>query len=134
MTDRRTKVDWALCRKDLVDISSPQADKITVVMDHVPTHHPASLYEAFPPEEARRLLERLAFHSTPKHGSWLNRAAMACSVLQRQCLDRRIPDQAMLQKAVAAWEQTRNAQAITAEWRFTTKDARIKLKKLYPSI
>jgi hypothetical protein len=134
VTDRRTKVDWALCMKDLVDIYYPQADKITVVMDNLNTHHPASLYEAFPPEEARRLLERLEFHYTPKHGSWLNMAEIAFSVLQRQCLDRRIPDQATLQKEVAAWEQTRNAQAITAEWRFTTKDARIKLKKLYPSI
>ena len=134
VTDRRTKVDWALCMKDLVDISYPQANKITVVMDNLNTHHPASLYEAFPPEEARRLLNRLEFHYTPKHGSWLNMAEIEFSVLQRQCLDRRIPDQATLQKEVAAWEYTRNAQAIVAEWHFTTKDARIKLQKLYPSI
>lgn len=134
VTDRRTKVDWARCMKDLVDLYYPQADKITVVMDNLNTHHPASLYEAFPPEEARRLLERLDFHDTPTPGSWLNMAEIAFSVLQRQCLDRRIPDQETLHKEVAAWEQTRNARAITAEWRFTTKDARIKLKKLYPSL
>lgn len=103
-------------------------------MDNLNTHKPASLYEAFPPAEARRLLARLDFPYTPKHGSWLNMAEIEFSVLQRQCLARRMATQATLTRAVAAWEQARNALAITATWRFTTQDARIKLKKLYPSI
>lgn len=134
VTDQRTKVDWAYCMRDLVDVHYPQAEKITVVLDNLNTHKPASLYEAFAPEEARRIINKLEFHYTPKHGSWLNMAEIEFSVLARQCLDRRIPDQATLKREVAAWQNTRNAQSVKVDWRFTTKDARIKLRKLYPSI
>jgi DDE superfamily endonuclease len=134
VTDRRTKVDWAHCMKDLLTVHFPHADHITIVMDNLNTHHPASLYEAFPPEEAKALLDRCEFHYTPKHGSWLNMAEIEFSALQRQCLDRRIPAQATLQAEVAAWEAQRNAQRVKVHWRFTTKDARIRLERLYPSI
>jgi len=112
VTDQRTKVDWAECMKELVEVHFPQAEKITVVMDNLNTHKPASLYEAFAPEEARRILEKLEIHYTPKHGSWLNMAEIELSVLQRQCLDRRLPDQETLQREVAAWEKARNAPSI----------------------
>ena len=134
VTDYRTKVDWASCMKDLATVHVPHADKITVVMDHVNIHGPASLYEAFAPEEAHALLERFEFHDTPKHGSWLNMVEIELSVLQRQCLDRRIPDQETLRHVVEAWETWRNAHAVQVHWRFTTAEARIKLKRLYPSI
>ena len=134
VTDQRTNVDWAYCMKDLATVHFPHADKITVVMDNLNTHGPASLYEAFAPEEAHSLLERFEFHYTPKHGSWLNMAEIELSGLQRQCLDRRIPDQETLRHAVEAWETRRNAHAVQVHWRFTTSDARIKLKRLYPSI
>jgi len=131
VTDQRTKVNWAYCMKDLVGVHYPQAEKITVVLDNLNTHKPASLYEAFAPEKARRINGKLDFHYTPKHGSWLNMAEIEFSVLARQCLDRRIPDQATLKREVAAWQNTRNAQSVKVDWR---KDARIKLRKLYPSI
>ncbi len=105
-----------------------------LVMDNLNTHHPASLYEAFEPAEARRIAERLEIHYTPKHGSWLNMAEIEIGVMARQCLDRRIPEQNVLRGEVAAWERERNRDAIRVDWRFTTADARIKLKSLYPSI
>jgi DDE superfamily endonuclease len=134
VTDRRTKVDWAQCIKDLLTVHFPAADHLTIVMDNLNTHQPASLYEAFKPEEAKSLLDRCEFHYTPKHGSWLNMAEIEFSALQRQCLDRRLPDQATVRAEVAAWEQQRNAQRVTVHWRFTTADARIRLERLYPSI
>jgi DDE superfamily endonuclease len=133
VTDRRTNVDFAHCLKDLVDRHFPQAQKIVLMSDNLNTHKPAALYEAFSPQEARRIVEKIAWHHTPKHGSWLNMAEIELSVLQRQCLDRRIPDQERLTREVAAWEHKRNQDAVQVNWRFTTEDARIKLKKLYPS-
>jgi DDE superfamily endonuclease len=133
-TDRRTKGDWAHCSKDIWTVDFPDAEKVTIVMDNLNTHRPASLYEAFAPEEAKSLLDRCDFHYTPKHGSWLNMAEIEFSALQRQCLDRRIADQETLRTEVEAWEAHRNAQAIKVHWRFTTTDARIRLKRLYPSI
>jgi DDE superfamily endonuclease len=134
VTDHRTAVDWAHCMKDLVDIHFPDADMIVITEDNLNTHTPASLYAAFPPDEAKRIWDRLEFHYTPKHGSWLNMAEIELSVLSRQCLDRRIPDQPSLMTEVDAWESRRNASGATIHWRFTTADARIKLHKLYPSI
>ena len=134
VTDRHTQVDWAQCMKDVSDRHFPNAEKITVVMDNLNTHKPASFYEAFPSEEARRLIERFEFHYTPKHGSWLDMAEIELSVLQRQCLNRRIPDQVSLKREVVAWQKQRNCQRAKTNWRFTTKDARIKLNRLYPSI
>ena len=132
VTDRHTKVDFAHSMKMLVE-RYPNARQIQVVMDNLNTHKPSSLYEAFPPEEARRLLDRLVFHYTPKHGSWLNMAEIELGVLSRQCLDRRIPDKETLINEAAAWEVTRNESKATVNWQFTTDDARIKLRKLYPS-
>jgi hypothetical protein len=134
VTDRRTMIDWAQCMRDLVDVHFPDADRIVVVMDNLNTHKLASLYEAFPPAEARRIAEKLEIHYTPKHGSWLNMAEIELSVLSRQCLNRRMPDQPTLQHEISAWETQRNDAASTVNWRFTTADARIKLKRLYPSI
>jgi len=134
VTERRTQQDWAWAMKTLVDNYYPAADRITVVLDNLNTHVPASLYATFPPEEAHRLLRRLEFHHTPKHGSWLNMAELEFSVLSRQCLDRRIGTQATLVREVAAWEATRNADPAPVDWRFTIRDARIKLKRLYPEI
>lgn len=134
VTDRRTKVDWACCMRDLVDIHFPDALLIQVVQDHLNTHDPSALYEVFEPAEARRILGRLEFHYTPKHGSWLNIAEIELSVLDRQCLDRRIPDKSTLEAQVLAWELWRNSHGTAVNWRFTTDDARIKLKKLYPSL
>jgi transposase len=133
VTDRRTKVDWARVIKELVDEHFPEAKKIILVMDNLNTHNPSSLYEAFSPEEAKRILSKLEIHYTPKHGSWLNMAEIELSVLGRQCLSRRIPDQEALRREVNAWETHRNKQEATVDWRFSTKDARIKLKRLYPS-
>ena len=133
VTDHRTRVDWAKCIKDIVDIHYPEAAKITVIMDNLNTHRPSSLYQAFSPEEARRLLNKLEFHYTPKHGSWLNMAEIEFSALKRQCLDCRIPDQITLKQKVTEWEQARNVRAVKANWQFKTEDARIKLKRLYPS-
>lgn len=134
VTERRTKADWAACMRDLVDIHFPQAEKIVIVQDQLNTHSPACLYEVFPPQEAKRILDRLDFHSTPKHGSWLNIAEIELSVLNRQCLNRCIPSQAVLIQETSAWVSERNTQQATVNWQFTTKDARIKLKRLYPSI
>ena len=134
ITDRRTKADWAECMRELVDVHFPDADIITVVQDQLNTHDPAALYEVLPPSEAKRILDRLEFHWTPKHGSWLNMAEIELSVLNRQCLDRCIPDKATLAQETAAWATTRNSNGATVNWRFTTEDARIKLKRLYPLI
>ncbi len=134
VTDRRTRADWAAQIKLLVDERFPQAERIRLVCDNLNTHTPASLYEVFPPAEAKRLADKLEFHYTPKHGSWLNIAEIELSVLSRQCLRRRLPDRATLATEVAAWQQRRNAAGGTVDWRFTTADARIKLKRLYPSI
>jgi len=134
VTERRTKADWARVIKDLVDLDYPEAEAIVLVVDNLNTHTPASLYEAFPPEEAKRLADKLEVHYTPVHGSWLNMAEVELSALSRQCLDRRIPDIGTLRAEVAAWQRRRDAAARKVEWRFTTEDARIKLKHLYPSI
>lgn len=134
VTERRTKVDWAQQIKELVDVRYPEAERIVLVMDNLNTHGPASLYEVFPPAEAKRLTDKLEIHYTPKHSSWLNMAEIELSVLRRQCLDRRVPDAATLMTEVAAWAARRNATAGSINWRFTTADARIKLKKLYPSV
>jgi len=134
VTERRTNQDFARIIRRLVDEWYPEAEKIVLVMDNLSTHTPAALYEAFEPAEARRLVEKLEWHYTPKHGSWLNVAEMALSVLARQCLDRRIPDRQTLRQEVAAWEQQRNAAVARVDWQFTTADARVKLKRLYPTI
>jgi hypothetical protein len=134
VTDRRTKLDFAEVIRELVDVHLPKADKIVLVMDNLNTHKPASLYEAFPPAEARRLIEKLEIHYTPKHGSWLDMAETELSILTKQCLDRRIPDTETLVHEVAAWQAQRNATKATIDWQFTTNKARIKLKRLYPSI
>jgi hypothetical protein len=133
-TERRTAVDFAEVIRDLVDVHYPRAEKIVLVMDNLNTHKLASLYQAFPPAEARRLIERLDIHHTPKHGSWLNMAEIELSALATQCLDRRIADRETLTRAVSAWQDSRNSVGGTVNWRFTTNDARIKLKRLYPSI
>ena len=134
VTDRRTRADWARVVKQLVEEDYPDKDRIVLVLDNLNTHHPASLYEAFEPAEARRIAERLEIHYTPKQGSWLNMAAIEIGVLARQCLDRRIPDQGVLRREAAAWQQQCNRDTIRVGWRFTAADARIKLKSLYPSI
>ena len=133
VSDRRTAVDWAQQIKHLVEERHPTAERIVLVMDQLNTHSPASLYEAFPPADAKRLADKLEIHYTPKHGSWLNMAEIELSVLSRQCLDRRIPDQATLRAEVRPWQDRRHAVGGTVDWRFTTDDARIKLKRLYPS-
>src|SRR5215216_1006129 len=134
VTERRTKQDWAHAIKDLVDVHYPEAERIVLVLDNLNTHGLGSLYEAFPAEEARRLSRKLELHYTPKHGSWLNIAEIELSVLSSQCLDRRIPQQTELAQEVAQWTRDRNASRRTVDWRFTTADARIKLKRLYPSL
>ena len=134
VTERRTAVDFAHLLREVIDKQYSQAEKIVVVMDNLNTHKPASLYEAFAPTEARRLLERLEMHYTPKHGSWLNMAETELSVLATPCLDRRIPDPTTLTQEVATWQRQRNAAQGRVDWRFTTQGARIKLKRLYPSI
>jgi hypothetical protein len=134
VTDRRTRVDFAEVIRELVDKDYGDADKVVLVMDNLNTHKPASLYEAFEPAEARRMMERLEIHYTPKHGSWLDMAETELSVLSKQCLDRRIPDQGTLIDEVSAWEQSRNEAERRVDWHFTTENARIKLKRLYPSI
>ena len=123
VTDRRTKADWARVVQQLVDLDYPDKDRIFLVMDNLNTHHPASLYEAFPPEEARRIAERLDVHYTPKHGSWLNMAEIEIGVMVLQCLDRRIPDQSVLRRGMGAWQQQRNRDSIRVDWRFTTEVA-----------
>lgn len=134
VTDRRTSIDYAHFLRDLSDGHFRDADQIVLVQDNLNTHTHAALYEAFPPEEARRLVERFEWHYTPKHGSWLNMAEAELSVLARQCLDRRIHDKTSLTTEVDQWQHSRNNLARTADWRFTTKDARIKLKRLYPTV
>lgn len=134
VTERRTRKDWALFIKGMLDERYPAAIKVRLVMDNLNTHSAASLYEAFEPEEARRLARRLEIHYTPKHGSWLNVAEIELSALNSQCLNRRIADIQTMKHEVAAWELDRNNRATTIDWRFTTEDARIKLKRLYPKI
>jgi DDE superfamily endonuclease len=133
VTGQRRAVDFAEALRVLVDEWFPEAERIRLVLDQLDTHTGAALYEAFPPEEARRIAERLEFHYTPKHGSWLNQMEIEWSVLSRQCLDRRIGDSATLAREVAAWEGPRNAAQVTVDWRFTTEKARAKLARLYPS-
>ena len=134
VSQRRTRIDWAHCVKDLLDVHSPDAEAVVLVQDNLNTHTPASLSEAFEPVQAKRLADRLEVHYTPKHGSWLNMAEIEPSVLAEQCLNRRLADQATLEREVAAWQAARNASARGIQWRFTTEDARIKLKHLYPAI
>jgi DDE superfamily endonuclease len=134
VTERRTRIDWAHVIKQLIDVHYPEAERIVLVQDNLNTHTPGSLYEAFAPAEAKRLADKLELHYTPKHGSWLNIAEIELSALGRQCLDRRIPDPAALEREVAAWEAARNAAGGTVDWQVRTEDARIKLKHLYPSL
>lgn len=130
--DRRTARDLAEVLRALVDEDFPQADTIILVVDNLNTHHPAALYEHFPPAEARRIADKLEWHFTPEHGSWLNIAECELAALTRQCLSRRIPDTTTLTNEVTAWTKRRNDANVTVDWQFTTKDARIKLKRLYP--
>ena len=134
VTERRTRTDWARVVRKLVDEDYPDKERIVLVMDTLNTHHPASLYQAFEPAEAMRIAERLEIYYTPKHGSWLNMAEIELGVLARQCLDRRIPSQEILEQETKAWQNQRNRNSIGVDWRFTTQDARVKLKPLYPSI
>ena len=142
VTERRTRTDWTFVMRKLVDEDYADKERIVLVMDNpvsstgqaLNTHHPSSLYEAFEPAEARRIAERLEIHYTPKHGSWLNMAEIEIGVMARQCLDRRIPDRSVLQREATAWQAQRNQDGIRVDWRFTTVDARIRLKSLYPSI
>ena len=133
VTERRTRVDWARFIHMLLLSVYPLAEKVVLVMDNLNTHGIASLYEAFAPEIARALAARLEIHHTPKHGSWLNMAETELSVLSRQCLDRRIDDRDLMARQIAVWQTTRNAATARINWQFTTADARIKLKRLYPS-
>ncbi len=130
---QRTRLDFAHCLRELAEVHFPHARRIVLVQDNLNTHSPASLYEAFPPAQARALTERFEWHFTPKHGSWLNIAEIELQVLGRQCLDRRIPDLENLRHEVTAWNQARNRSGADIKWRFTTADARIKLRKLYPT-
>ncbi len=134
VTERRTKKDYAECLRKISDEIYPDAERIVLVQDNLNTHTPASLYEAFEPAEAKRLADRFEFHYTPKHGSWLDMAEIELGILSRQCLSRRIDNTDDLRREVNAWEVARNALGAKVNWRFRTKDARIKLKKLYPSI
>jgi DDE superfamily endonuclease len=134
VTERRTRADWAEAMRELSDQLYPTAERITVVLDNLNAHGPASFYEAFAPAEARRLAERFEFHYTPKHGSWLNIAEIEWSVLSRQCLDRRIGEIETLANETRAWKQKRNAASKRVDWQFTTAEARIRLKRLYPVI
>jgi DDE superfamily endonuclease len=132
VTDRRTAQDFAQCMQDVVDLHFPQAVVISVVLDNLNTHTPAALYATFPPAEACRILRKLDFHYTPKHGSWLNMAEIEFAVVSTQCLDRRLADQEKVRRAVAAWQTQRNAAKASVEWRFSTVKARRKLKHIYP--
>ncbi len=134
VTERRTRVDWAQFIKGMLEERYPEAEKVRLVMDNLNTHSAASLYEAFAPEEARRLTQRLEIHYTPKHGSWLNIAEIEFSALKIQCLDRRIPEIGLLRAEIAAWEADRNNTIARIDWQFSTADARIKLKRLYPKL
>lgn len=132
VTETRTRIDWAIQVRNLVDLYYPQAEKIRLVMDNLNTHSFGSLYEAFPPEEARRIAEKIEIHYTPKHGSWLNVAEIELRVLTVQCLSRRIADATILRREVQAWEAERNSSGAHVDWQFTADDARIHLKQLYP--
>lgn len=134
VTERRTAKDFAEVVRWLVEEVHPDADRIVLVMDNLNTHKMASLYEAFPPEQARRIVERLEIHYTPKHGSWLNMAEIELSVLSRQCLNRRIESMEELEREVAAWEEARNERGVVVKWQFTTAEARVKLQGLYPVV
>ena len=134
VTERRTKKDWAQCIRELLEVHYPRARKIRLVMDNLNTHSGASLYEAFAPQEARRLLERLEFHYTPKHASWLNMAEIEIGILNRQCLDRRIDSMDQMRQETTAWQEARNRKKAKIHWTFTIAAARQKLKRLYPSI
>ena len=134
VTDHRKKIDWAFQIKELLDYHYPHAKKVVLVMDNLNTHKPGSLYEAFPPEQAKQLWDRFDFVYTPKHGSWLNMAEIELNVLIKQCLNRRIAELATVTAEVEAWQNHRNAQNATINWQFTTKDARIKLHRLYPTL
>lgn len=134
VSERRTRQDWARFIKGMLDERYPMANKVRLVVDNLNIHSIASLYETFPPAEARRLAEKLEIHYTPKHGSWLNIAEIELSALSRQCLDRRIPDITAMRREVAAWQRHRNQRGAPINWRFTTEDARIKLIHLYPKL
>lgn len=134
VTERKTSIDFAQLLRALSDQYYPHAQRLVLVCDNLSTHTPAALYEAFTPEEAMRLAKRFEWHYTPKHGSWLDMAETELSVLARQCLDQRIPDMPALRAATGSWEQTRNAATVKVDWQFTTADARVKLKRLYPTI
>jgi len=134
ITRRRTKIDWAKCMRQLVDEIYPEAEKIVLVMDNLNTHKKSSLYEAFEPAEAKLIADKLEIHPTPKHGSWLNMAEIEMSVMTRQCLTDRMDNIEQLEHQAVAWAEKRNTKQTKVDWRFTTADARIKLKKLYPSI
>jgi hypothetical protein len=134
VTQRRTKIDWAYCVREMVDQIYPDAEQIVLVMDNLNTHNKSSLYEAFEPAEAKRIADKLEIHHTPKHGSWLDMAEIELGILARQCLSRRIDNMEQLKDEVAAWQVIRNTAEAKVNWRFTTEDARIKLKRLYPSI
>jgi hypothetical protein len=133
VSDQRTRLDFAACIKELVDVHYAQAERIVLVLDQLNTHSPASFYAAFPPAEAKRLADKLEIHHTPKHGSWLNMAELELSVLQRQCLRQRLPDRAATEREVMAWVRRRNDHTKRIDWQFTTADARIKLRRLYPA-
>lgn len=134
ITEHRTQIDWAHFIREMLEERYPEAEKVVLVMDNLNTHSPASLYQAFPPQEARRLAERLEIHYTPKHGSWLNIAEIELSVLKRQCLSRRIENIELMRSEVSAWNAERNNRQSKVNWQFTTSDARIKLKRLYPKL
>jgi len=134
VTDHRKKIDWAFQIKKLLDYHYPHAKKVVLVMDNLNTHTGGSLYEAFQPQEAKRLLDRLEIHYTPKHGSWLNIAEIELRILSTQCLNRRVPDKHTLEHEVAQWQNQRNFLKAKVDWRFSSDDARIKLKRLYPTL
>jgi hypothetical protein len=134
VTGKRRKMEWATVMKRVSDVFYPQVEKIIVILDNLNTLTPSAFYETFEPEEARRLVERFEFHFTPKHGSWLNMAAIELSALVRQCLDRRLPDIPTLTHEVQAWQQQRNDEVVKVLWQFQTRDARTKLQQLYPQI
>jgi transposase len=134
VTEQRTARDFAYCMKELVDELFPHAESIRVVLDNLNTHTQTALYQTFPPQEARRILNQIEFHYTPKHGSWLNMVEIEFSVLSRQCLKQRIPDMERMKQEVGLWEKRRNRERATVEWRFTNQDARVKLERLYPEL
>ena len=134
VTERRTRIDWACQIRDMLEVRYPGAEKVVLVMDNLNTHSIASLYEAFPPADALRMAQRLEIHHTPKHGSWLNIAEIELSVLKRQCLEDRIPTLEQMREEVSEWNQARNTKQSKVDWQFTTAEARVKLKRLYPKL